>query len=181
MRRFRPDEQQTVGVVQAVVNAERLNAVDGRSRSMRRNAGAPRMQMMVSPGEEPAPFVDPDLKAGLPCVGDEIRVAVAIEVRDDEPDDRIGCVQLLPLARRGKPDGELARAAGDLDAIVNTIAIEIRFERIRLRDIRDDQGGETTERSQHEPAQRDQWHLEDASIVQGSSHFDRATIMQNPD
>jgi len=68
-----------------------------------------RSDVARSRGEEPTALVDPDLKSESTGVRDEIGIAVAIDVGENESDDRIVAVQPLPSARGRDPDRELAR------------------------------------------------------------------------
>jgi len=58
-----------------------------------------RSDVVRSRREEPTALVDPDLKSESTGVSDEIGIAVAIDVGENESDDRIVGVQPLPPAR----------------------------------------------------------------------------------
>ena len=48
-------------------------------------------------GEQAAPFVDPDVKNGAALFGDQIEVAIAIHIGDNESDDRVAGAERIRL------------------------------------------------------------------------------------
>jgi hypothetical protein len=88
-----PTDQQTVRIIQlAVVEAEGRYSAYARSRRMQRKPRMPSMWATGRRGEQAASFVDPDMKNGGASVGDKIGVAIAIDVGDNESDDRVSGV-----------------------------------------------------------------------------------------
>ena len=75
------------------------------------------------------------MKPELARSGDEIGIAIVIDVGDQEFDDQVVCRQALPLVRSGEPDGKFVRVATGFDPVANAIAVEIGPQRIRLGQI----------------------------------------------
>ena len=125
-----------------------------------------------SRGEEPTALVDPDLKSESTGVSDEIGIAVAIDIGENESDDLIVGVQPLPPARGRDPDRELARRPVQHDVIANAVAIEIGTQAVRLRDARKQKRRDTAERCNDQPPSGRDWLVDDAAS-QGSCDLNR--------
>jgi hypothetical protein len=90
--RRRQDGQKPVGIVQRTgVVVKNLEAAYDSSRMMRAQCMGSGMRQ--SKREPAASFVHPESETGLPSLGDDVRIAVPIDIRNDNPQDEIVCAE----------------------------------------------------------------------------------------
>jgi hypothetical protein len=91
--------------------------------------------------EPPAPVIHPDAQPVMRGGRDDVGVAVVIEVRTGDRDDAIVQTYVRRVRGRGEMEDELVGTDAGLDAIANTVAVEIHFEEQRGRGRGCRQGG----------------------------------------
>src|SRR4051812_49083241 len=101
-----PERSQTI-VDGAIVFPRILNAVYGQPHRSARLA-----ESMRSVDEPAASLVDPDLQSRSARIGDDIGVAVPIDVSDEEPQDEVSSLQ----PQRSSPVGETHVELGQFGA-----------------------------------------------------------------
>jgi hypothetical protein len=79
--------------------------------------------------EAASPLVNPEEQTRAASLGNDVGIAVSIDVRNDESDDEIVGAQIQGTACPGKPQREHSRAAADRNPIMDAVAIEIGPQR----------------------------------------------------
>ena len=96
--------------------------------------------------EAAASRVHPESQAGLASLGHDVRIAVPIDIRDDNPDDEIICAETQPVARARQANRQQSRLAVDFNAIVYAVSIEIGPQRFGSGGGGNDEREDATER-----------------------------------
>ena len=131
-----PDNKEPRRIVEhAVVPPHRLDAAYGVSKAVGEAKTVSLQRARTRREEEPASLIDPDLQSRSSGTADQIRIAVAIHIRDHELDKEIARGHPLRAACDRQPDCECVGPATDLDAIVSDVAVEIRAQTLSLRGI----------------------------------------------
>jgi len=147
----RQDREEPVRFVQRTVgHAEFLDTPYGRLDMVCADRTVALVQR--SKREPSASVVDPEMQTRVLRLCHDIRVAVSIDVRDDESDDEIVRAQMEPAARAREPNREESGLVAWLNPIVEAIPVEIRPQRLGPSRSRNHQREETAECGSRVPA-----------------------------
>ncbi len=176
----RQDRQEPVRIVQRTVgHAEFLDTAYGRLDMVYANRTVAHLQR--SKLEPSVSFVNPEMQTRVLRLCHDIRVAVAIDVRDDKSDDEIVRTQVEPVACARKPNREQPGVAAWLNPIVETIPVEIRPQRLGPSCSRNRQREETADCGNRVPADARRVCAEHGVGFEVADDLNRAAVMQDPD
>ena len=179
-KRRRQDCQEPVRIVQRTVgHAEFLDTAYGRLGTVCANRAVAQVQR--SKREPPASFVDPEMQTRVLGLGNDIRVAVSIDVHDDQSDDEIVRTQTEPAARARKPNREQSGVTACLNPIVDAVPVEIRSQRLGSSRSRNRQREETAECGSRVPADARDVGTEHDVGFRGRRRPQPSRLMQDPD
>jgi hypothetical protein len=120
----RHGDGEPVGIVERlVVFPKPLDTAHDRFDTVRSQRTWP--HMWRSKREAASPLVNPEEQTRVASLGNDVGIAVAIDVGNDESDDEIVCAQIQGTACPGKPQREHSRAAADRNPIMDAVAVEI--------------------------------------------------------